>query len=168
VLITLSASTTYYVMARSQRAAAITAAPVASRVAATAPAAAPADAEAAPTSAGSAAPATAPATAPIGQQAVAAARLASTSAAQRPGADEVYGREIARLHAVIAQRSSGLDTATINVIERNLKVIDDAIAQCRVALARDPASRYLSQSLNNALETKVELLRTAAQLPAHT
>ena len=81
---------------------------------------------------------------------------------------QVYSREIARLHAIVERRRSQLDPATINVIERNLKVIDDAIAQCRLALAKDPASRYLIESLNNALETKVELLRTATMLPTHS
>jgi hypothetical protein len=33
-------------------------------------------------------------------------------------------------------------------------------------LRRDPASGYLLQSLNDALDTKVQLLRTAAALPA--
>jgi len=81
---------------------------------------------------------------------------------------QVYSREIARLHALVERRRAQLDPATINVIERNLKVIDDAIAQCRLALVKDPASRYLIESLNNALETKVELLRTATMLPAHS
>jgi hypothetical protein len=47
-------------------------------------------------------------------------------------------------------------------------VIDDAIAQCKLALAKDPASRFLMESLNNALENKVELLRTATMLPARS
>jgi len=81
---------------------------------------------------------------------------------------QVYSREITRLHAIVERRRAQLDPATISVIERNLKVIDDAIAQCRLALAKDPASRYLIESLNNALETKVELLRTATMLPAHS
>lgn len=81
---------------------------------------------------------------------------------------QVYSREIARLHAIVERRRTQLDPATVNVIERNLKVIDDAITQCRLALAKDPASRYLLESLNNALETKVELLRTATMLPTHS
>jgi len=45
-------------------------------------------------------------------------------------------------------------------------VIDDAIAQCKAALKKDPASRFLMESLNNAMDDKVQLLRTAAVLPA--
>jgi hypothetical protein len=81
-------------------------------------------------------------------------------------AEKPYDAEIARLRTIVAQRRSTLDTATINVIDRNLKIIDDAIAQCRMALRKDPASRFLMQSLTDALDTKVQLLRTAASLPS--
>jgi hypothetical protein len=84
------------------------------------------------------------------------------------GAEQVYADEIARLRIVLDRRRTQLDPVTISVIERNLKVIDDAIAQCRLALAKDPASRFLIESLNNALQNKVELLRTASMLPARS
>jgi hypothetical protein len=80
----------------------------------------------------------------------------------------VYADEIARLHAIVERRRSQLDPVTVGVIEQNLKVIDDAIAQCKLAISKDPASRFLMESLNSALETKVELLRTATMLPTHS
>lgn len=80
--------------------------------------------------------------------------------------EQTYDAEIARLRAVVAARRSSLDTATVSVIEHNLKIIDGAIAQCREALLKDPASRFLMQSLNDALDTKIQLLRTAASLPS--
>jgi hypothetical protein len=83
-------------------------------------------------------------------------------------AEQVYTTEIARLRTIVERRRAQLDPVTIGVIERNLKVIDDAIAQCKLALVKDPASRFLIESLNNALETKVELLRTATMLPARS
>lgn len=89
-------------------------------------------------------------------------------ASNRPTAEETYDVEIRRLRAIITQRRGTLDTATVGVIERNLKIIDSAIAQCREALRKDPASRFLMESLNDALDTKVKLLRTAAMLPART
>lgn len=92
----------------------------------------------------------------------------STLASNRPSAEQTYDAEISRLRAIVAVRRSTLDTATVGVIERNLKVIDDAIAQCKQALGKDPASRFLLESLNDALDTKVQLLRTAAMLPART
>src|SRR5207248_85654 len=92
----------------------------------------------------------------------------SVSGKNRKSAEQTFDVEIARLRQIVQRRSAQLDPVTISVIERNLKVIDDAIAQCRSALAKDPASRFLIESLNHALETKVELLRTAAMLPART
>jgi hypothetical protein len=89
-------------------------------------------------------------------------------ASNKPSAESTYDTEIARLRVIVAGRRSSLDTATVGVIERNLKVIDDAIAQCRAALRRDPASQFLMESLNDALDTKIHLLRTAATLPSRS
>jgi hypothetical protein len=81
-------------------------------------------------------------------------------------AEQTYDQEIARLRAIVNKRRPQLDSATVAVIEHNLKVIDDAIAQCREALRKDPNSRFLIESLNDAFDTKVQLLRTAASLPS--
>ena len=95
---------------------------------------------------------------------------AGVAAAQLVGspAQVTYDREIERLRTIVSERRTQLDTATIAVIEKNLKVIDQAIAQSRAALAKDPASRFLNDQLNRALDKKVELLRTVALLPAGT
>jgi hypothetical protein len=82
--------------------------------------------------------------------------------------DSLYGREISRLRAIIARRSTVLDPATVVVIEQNLGIIDSAIVRSRAALARDPASGFLTEQLTSALEQKVELLRTVATLPARS
>jgi hypothetical protein len=95
-------------------------------------------------------------------------QIVAVKNSKKLSAEQVYSSEITRLRAIVQQRRSQLDPVTISVIERNLKVIDDAIAQCRLALAKDPASRFLMESLNSALETKVELLRTATMLPARS
>ncbi len=73
-----------------------------------------------------------------------------------------YDREILKLRAIVDSGRTRLDPATVALLERNLKVIDSAIVQCRDALARDPASSFLIESLNNAYQTKVKLLRIAA------
>src|SRR5437868_3118063 len=92
------------------------------------------------------------------------ARLAS----QGEESEVVYGREIDMLQKIVTQRKSQLDSSTIAIIERNLRIIDAAIEQSKTALAKDPASRLLSDQLTHALDKKVELLRTAALLPAST
>jgi anti-sigma factor RsiW len=86
----------------------------------------------------------------------------------RAHSDLVYGREIDMLQRIVSQRRTQLDSSTVAIIERNLKIIDAAIDQSRAALANDPASRMLDQQLTHALDRKVELLRTAAMLPAST
>jgi hypothetical protein len=80
----------------------------------------------------------------------------------------VYGREIAMLQSILRTRRTQLDSGTVAIIERNLSIIDAAIAQSKEALAKDPASQLLSDQLTHALDKKVELLRTAAMLPSST
>lgn len=79
-----------------------------------------------------------------------------------------YDREIAKLRIIVDQRRSDLDSSTVAVISHNLRIIDDAIAQCRTALKKDPASRFLMQSLDDALDTKVQMMRTVAMLPSQS
>ena len=79
-----------------------------------------------------------------------------------------YDREITRLRALIELRRNQLDPATVAIIEKNLQVIDAAIADSKKAIVGDPASRFLIESLNQSLRSKVELMRTAALLPSRT
>ena len=81
---------------------------------------------------------------------------------QRESARAVYNREITRLRAIVDSGRNRLDPATVAILERNLRVIDNAIDQCNEALARDAASTFLVESLNNAYQTHVKLLRLAA------
>jgi hypothetical protein len=69
---------------------------------------------------------------------------------------------------MVRDRRGELDPATVAVLEHSLKVIDQAIAQSKDALQRDPASGFLQEQLNHALDKKVTLLRTAARLPSRT
>jgi anti-sigma factor RsiW len=90
------------------------------------------------------------------------------SQADQSQSEQIYGREIALLQKIVSQRKTQLDSSTLAIIEKNLEIIDAAIEQSRAALARDPASMLLGQQLTHALDKKVELLRTAALLPAST
>ncbi len=97
-------------------------------------------------------------------------RLAANRAAEATPAaiEKSYDGEIAGLRTIISQRHGQLDTATVAVLERNLAVIDSAIAQCKTALAKDPNSRFLMQSLSQSLDVKVQLMRITAGLPSTT
>ena len=120
-----------------------------------------------PVVAGQTAPNVAPST--LGQ---ARAPLAVSNAlpvlahAPRVSAMATYDREIADLRDVLAQRRVDLDPGTVAVIERSLTTIDNAVQEARIALASDPASRFLKDQLDKALQKKLGLLRTVALLPA--
>lgn len=83
-------------------------------------------------------------------------------------ADRVYDREITQLRVLVEQHRKDLDSSTVVVLEKSLRVIDTAIAQSRAALAHDPKSRFLNDQLNATLDKKIELLRTLALLPARS
>ena len=93
---------------------------------------------------------------------------ATTAVRRRVGTRELYDREIASLNRILEERRDALDPRTAAILESNLTIIDRAIAESREALRRDPASRFLGQQLDRALDKKLELLRTAALLPART
>jgi len=79
-----------------------------------------------------------------------------------------YDAEIAGLDSAVRLRRNDLDTATVRIIEKNLKVIDAAILESRRALEKDPHNKFLNEQLARVLDQKVGLLRTAALLPART
>jgi hypothetical protein len=96
------------------------------------------------------------------------ARLVGSGEIVMRSTEPMYDREIEKLRRIVKTRHSQLDPRTITVLEQSLAVIDSAIAQSRAALKADPASGFLAKELNQSLEKKVELLRTAAMLPART
>lgn len=96
-----------------------------------------------------------------------AARTELVSVADQKGI-ATYEGEIGKLRGILDTRRGELDTATIAVLEKNLKLIDQAISESKAALATDPASTFLAGRLNHAYDTKLELLRSAATLPSRT
>lgn len=99
--------------------------------------------------------------------ALSASQPGATLVARRP-AEATFQREVAALRRILDARRASLDPATLDILERNMRVIDAAIAESRAALARDPASAFLDQQLNSALDKKLELMRTTALLPSRT
>ncbi len=79
-------------------------------------------------------------------------------------ADAQYDAAVADLEKAVKQGRGRLDATTISVVEHNLQIIDQAIAQARDALAADPANTYLSGHLVEARRRKLDLLRRAAAL----
>jgi hypothetical protein len=98
-------------------------------------------------------------TAPIGGAAVQPVSLQS--------AEQTFDREIGAMRRIVDERRKELDPATVAVLEKNLKLIDAAISESKAALAKDPASAFLMDRLTHAYDTKLQLLRGMASLPAH-
>jgi hypothetical protein len=71
---------------------------------------------------------------------------------------------VADLEKALKNGRSRLDKSTVEIVEHNLQIIDQAIAQARDALAADPANAYLSGHLVEARRRKLDLLRRAAEL----
>jgi hypothetical protein len=71
---------------------------------------------------------------------------------------------MAELEQEYAQRRDLLDPETIVVVEKNLTMIDAAIAEVREALAQDPASRFLSGHLSENLRRRMNVLRQVTNI----
>src|SRR5439155_21942656 len=80
-----------------------------------------------------------------------------------PG-DARFDAQVAELERALDRGRGRLDTATVRVIERNLRIIDRAIRGAQSALAADPANSYLNLHLAQEMRRKLELLRQAATL----
>jgi len=103
----------------------------------------------------------------LGSESTATLRVSGTNRSATPareGASVTYGREIARLEAIVRQRESALDPATTAIIENSMRIIDSALVEARAALARDPASRFLTDQVDKTLQKKMELLRSVTML----
>lgn len=75
-----------------------------------------------------------------------------------------YARAAEDLEQVLAVRRDALSPATVEVLERNLRVIDQAIAEARAALENDPANRLLTERLLGVHAMKLDLLQRAVKL----
>jgi len=96
------------------------------------------------------------------------ASLGSESAVLISNVEEEYGQAIRELQREFAARKDQLDPETVRVVEESLRVIDDAIAEARAAVARDPANGYLYRHLDSTMMKKVDLLRRAAGVAVTT
>ena len=75
-----------------------------------------------------------------------------------------YAPRVEALSALLAQERATLDPATVATIERNLAVIDRAIAESREALARDPSDPDLRALFRTSQAQRVALLEQATRI----
>jgi anti-sigma factor RsiW len=93
--------------------------------------------------------------------------LASSGAVSPAGVaapPEGMAGELAILEDVMASARSVLDPNTVRVLERNLGVIEQAIADSREALAQDPGNAFLVQHLERMYRRKLVYLQDAVRL----
>jgi anti-sigma factor RsiW len=79
-------------------------------------------------------------------------------------ADAQYDAAVSDLERALHERRNDLNPRTVEILERNLKLIDAAIAQARQALEEDPGNTYLNRHLVDARRRTLDLLRRAAAI----
>lgn len=77
-------------------------------------------------------------------------------------ADAQYDAAVTDLERVLQEQRRRLNPRTVLVLERNLRIIDEAVREARAALADDPANPMLNAHLAEARRRKLQLLRKAA------
>jgi anti-sigma-K factor RskA len=80
-------------------------------------------------------------------------------------AQATYDAARKQLLAALDARKASLSPQTVAVVERNLKIIDSAVAEMQTALARDPGNRELPALLVTAYQQEIDLLQRVTQLP---
>lgn len=70
------------------------------------------------------------------------------------------------LRAQLDLRKDELDPETVAVIEDNLKIMDQAAGEIRLALQRDPGNRGLERMMLASYRKQVDLLKRANAIPA--
>ena len=79
-------------------------------------------------------------------------------------ADAQFNAAVSDLERILREERDRLDPRTVLILERNLKAIDDAINEARMALDQDPANPFLNSHLADARRRKLDLLRHATEL----
>ncbi len=79
-------------------------------------------------------------------------------------ADAQFNAAVTDLERILRDERDRLDPRTVLILERNLKAIDAAINEARMALEQDPANQFLNSHLADARRRKLDLLRHATDL----
>lgn len=81
------------------------------------------------------------------------------------GVDDYAIRRGALLDALEA-RSHELSPETLDVVQQNLQLIDEAMDKIAAALGEDPENEFLMKRLAGAYRQQIDLLQRAVRLPA--
>lgn len=75
---------------------------------------------------------------------------------------------VANLRSTLQQNRAQLSDSTVRILEKNLAIIDSAIAEARRALDADPNNNYLNHHLADVVRRRGDLLRRVSTLGART
>ena len=75
---------------------------------------------------------------------------------------------VANLRSTLQQNRAQLNASTVRILEKNLAIIDSAIAEARRALDADPNNNYLNHHLADVVRRRADLLRRVSTLGART
>ena len=75
-----------------------------------------------------------------------------------------YLRNVAVLQDLLDQQEALLAPETVAQLKASLRMIDEAILEARIALARDPANKMLIEMLSGTYRQKVDLLRRTTEM----
>jgi anti-sigma factor RsiW len=89
----------------------------------------------------------------------------TTASLELSQAQETYAAARVQLLAALQARKATLSPQTLEVVEKNLRVIDRAVAEMQAALARDPANREIPALLVATYQQEVDLLQRVTSLP---
>lgn len=96
---------------------------------------------------------------------VTAERMAASFGTRPPDfAEHQYERAIRDLQLVFQEGRGQIDSTTLAKLEKNLALLDAAVAQARQALRENPDDAYLTAHLAGTMQRKLKLLRQASSL----
>lgn len=91
-------------------------------------------------------------------------RAPADETAAVPALEQSYIEQAAALSGIVERERHHLAPGTIETLERNLRIIDRAIADSRAALEADPGNPDLRMLLRTSHEQKVALLEQATRI----
>lgn len=94
--------------------------------------------------------------------------IIETTAAWTDSVDAKVDPVVAQLRTVLRQNRAQLSDSTVRILEKNLAIIDSAIAEARRALDADPNNNYLNHHLADVVRRRADLLRRVSNLGART
>ena len=77
---------------------------------------------------------------------------------------EARALEVAALEEGLFRSRESLDPSTVEILEKNLMVIDEAIRESLAAIQRDPGNKFLKDNLERAILAKGDFLQDASLL----